>query len=361
MPRQQQHIGFCTSRDGTRIAFARIGNGPPLVRAAHFLTHLEYDLESPVWQPWLAELARGHTLVRYDSRGCGLSDRSCSDLSLEAALADLEAVVDAVGLDRFSLLGCSQGSAASIAYAARHPDRVDRLVLYGGYARGTMKRDPGQAQIDEARMLIDLIRLGWGQENPAFRQVFTSLFLPEGTPEQMSWFNELERNSASPEMAARIVASFGQIDVADLASSLRCPVLVLHSKGDARVPFEEGRLLASLIPGARFVPLQSRNHILLEREEAFASCFAHIREFLREGATSAAQPFHDLSARERQILELLAYGLDNWQIGARLSLSEKTVRNNVSRLFDKLGVHTRAQAIVKAREAGFARTPLTDK
>lgn len=351
----RQQIGFCTSRDGTRIAFAKMGSGPPLVRAAHFLTHLEHDLASPVWQPWLAHLARDHLLVRYDGRGCGLSDRDPEDLSLDAALADLEAVVDAAGLDCFPLLGCSQGGATAIAYAVRHPDRVQRLVLYGSYARGQLRRNPSPSQMEEAKMLVDLIRLGWGRENPAFRQVFTSLFLPEGTPEQMSWFNELERLSTSPEMAARIVASFGQIDVSDLARQVRCPTLVLHSQGDARVPFEEGRLLASLVPGARFVPLKSSNHVLLEHEQAFAACFSHIHDFLLEGQLGQAGPvFSDLTPREREILELVAHGLDNWQIGARLSLSEKTVRNNVSRIFDKLGVHTRAQAIVQARDAGFA-------
>lgn len=355
---QRQHIGFCASRDGVRIAYAKLGKGPPLVRAAHFLTHLDHDLGSPVWRPWLDELSRNNTLVRYDGRGCGLSDRTCADLSLEAAVADLEAVVDAAGIEKFALLGCSQGSAISIAYAAAHPDRVERLILYGGYARGPMKRNPSPEQIEEGKMLVDLIRLGWGRENPAFRQVFTSLFLPEGTPEQVSQFNALERLSASPEMAATIVSSFGQLEVTALAGRIRCPTLVLHTEGDARVPFEEGRLLASLIPGSRFAMLQSRNHILLGQEPAFRTCFTYIHDFLTEGVKSKARGFPELTDREIEILELLAHGLDNWQIAARMSLSEKTVRNNASRIFDKIGVHTRAQAIVKARQAGLAAIPL---
>jgi pimeloyl-ACP methyl ester carboxylesterase/DNA-binding CsgD family transcriptional regulator len=358
MPALRQHISFCQSADGTRIAFAKLGSGPPLVRAAHFLTHLEHDLASPVWRPWLDELSRDHTLVRYDGRGCGLSDRECQDLSLEAALSDLDAVVNATGVEKCSLLGCSQGSAVSIAYAAAHPDRVERLVLYGGYARGLMKRNPSVEQVEEGRMLIDLIRLGWGRENPAFRQVFTSLFLPDGTPEQVLMFNELEHLSTTPEMAARIVSSFGQIDVSALAREIRCPTLVLHSEGDARVPYEEGRLLAGLISGARFATLHSRNHILLAQEPAFRICFDYIHDFLGRASGQESEGFSGLTSREREILELLAHGLDNWQIAARLSLSEKTVRNNTSRIFDKLGVHTRAQTIVKARQAGFAASPL---
>lgn len=207
-------------------------------------------------------------------------------------------------------------------------------------------------------MLIDLIRLGWGRENPAFRQVFTSLFLPDGTPEQVLMFNELEHLSTTPEMAARIVSSFGQIDVSALAREIRCPTLVLHSEGDARVPYEEGRLLAGLISGARFATLHSRNHILLAQEPAFRICFDYIHDFLGRASGQESEGFSGLTSREREILELLAHGLDNWQIAARLSLSEKTVRNNTSRIFDKLGVHTRAQTIVKARQAGFAASPL---
>ena len=350
-----QTIRFCTAPDDLRIAYATTGKGPGLVRAAHFLTHLEVDLGSPVWQPWLEELSRDRLLVRYDGRGCGLSDATDVPLSLDAWVADLEAVVDACGLKRFALFGCSQGCAVSIAYAVRHPERVSCLVFIGGYARGLLRRKPSAEQAREFQLMLDLIEVGWGRDNPAFRQVFTSLFIPEGTPEQTHWFNELERLTTSPRHAARTIAAFGQIDVSELAAKITCPTLVLHARGDARVPFEEGRHVAGLIAGARFVPLESRNHVLLAQEPAFRVAFNEIRAFLNTHDT--LQPpiaaFPGLTPRELQLLELLAHGLDNLQIAAHLGLTEKTVRNKVSGVFDKLDVATRAQAIVRARDAGF--------
>lgn len=354
-----QAIRFSTTRDGVRVAYATLGDGPPLVRAAHFLTNVEFDLKSPVWRPWLMELSRGSRLVRYDGRGCGLSEAGVTPPSLDGWVDDLESVVDAARLDRFALLGCSQGCAVSIAYAVRHPQRVACLVLLGGYARGLMRRDPTPMQLKEAKLLLDLIEVGWGRDNPAFRQVFTSLFIPEGSPEQMHWFNELERRSCSPEHAARSIAAFGQLDVSDLATQVRCPTLVLHARLDARVPFDEGKRAAALIPGARFVPLDSRNHVLLEGEPAFRQCFDEIRAFVAEHARpDVHRSFPTLTPRERQLLELLAQGLDNLQIAAHLEVSEKTVRNKVSAVFDKLEVASRAQAIVLARNAGFGASPL---
>lgn len=360
-----QSIRLCTTTDGVRIAYATTGQGPPLVRAAHFLTHLDFDQQSPVWRPWLDELGASHTLLRYDGRGCGLSDRVVDGLSLDAWVADLEAVVDAAGLERFALLGCSQGCAVAVAYAARHPERVSALVILGGYLRGLMHRNPTEQQRREGRLLLDLIEVGWGQDNEAFRQVFTSLFIPGGTPEQTRWFNELERLSCSPEHAARTLAAFGQIDASTLAEQVRCPTLVLHARGDLRVPLEEGRHVAGLIAGAQFVPLDSRNHVLLQQEPAFAQCFGAVRQFLQAHAPGGPprQAFAQLTPREHELLELLARGLDNLQIAAHLGLTEKTVRNKVSAVFDKLEVASRAQAIVRAREAGYgtgapaARTP----
>jgi pimeloyl-ACP methyl ester carboxylesterase/DNA-binding CsgD family transcriptional regulator len=351
----RQQIRFCTARDGVTLAFATMGKGPPIVRAAHFLTHIEHDLASPVWRPWLRELSSDNTLVRYDGRGCGLSDREVGDLSLDAMVADLETVVASASLERFALFGCSQGAAITIAYAARHPERVTHLVIWGGYARGVMKRDPTPEQIKEAQMLVELVELGWGRENPAFRQTFTSLFIPDGTTEEVNWFNELERLSAPPSMAARIIRSFGPLDVTADAAHVACPTLVLHARGDARVPFEEGWLVASLIPGARFVPIEGRNHALLEHDPAFSRLFSELHDFL--GGTNGTV-FPDLTHREREILELVAHGLDNLQVAARLGLSEKTIRNNITQIFVKLAVDTRARAIVRAREAGLARSPL---
>ena len=259
----RQHVRFCTTRDGARVAVATLGKGPPLVRAAHWLSHLEFDLRSPVWRHWLRELSRDHTLVRYDQRGCGLSDWNPPELSFEAWVSDLEAVVDMLGLRQFPLLGMSQGGAIAIAYAARHPDKVSRLVLVGAYSRGALRREITSQQREEAQVLVNLIRLGWGRDNPAFRQVFTTQFMPGGEPEQQQWFNELARVSTSPENAARILETFHQIDVADLAGRLKVPTLVMHSQDDARTPFEEGRRLAATIPSAKFVPLASSNHAYL--------------------------------------------------------------------------------------------------
>jgi DNA-binding CsgD family transcriptional regulator/pimeloyl-ACP methyl ester carboxylesterase len=262
--------------------------------------------------------------------------------------------VDALGIQSFPLVGISQGASVAIAYAVRHPERVSHLILHGGYARGWLRRELSPPQRKEAEMMIDLAQIGWGKENPAFRQFFTTQFIPDGTPEQHRWFNELERVSTSPQNAVQFFRIFNQIDVTDLAPRVRCPALVLHPDRDARVPFDEGRLVASLIPGARFVPLASRNHILLEHEPAWKRWLDEVRAFLP--ARRTATVFGALTRRERELVELLAQGLDNAQIAAHLSLSEKTVRNHVSSIFAKLEVENRSQAIVRSRDAGFGKT-----
>jgi pimeloyl-ACP methyl ester carboxylesterase len=281
-PGLEQEIRFCTARDGVRIAYAVVGRGPPLVKAANWLSHVEFDWDSPMWRHWWAGLARHHRLIRYDERGCGLSDWDAQDMSLDAWVGDLEAVVDAAALDRFALLGVSQGGAIAIAYAVRHPEKVTHLVLHGAYSRGRKLRD-SREQVDMADLEVNMVRLGWGKENPAFRQVFSTMFFPEASPEQLRWFNELQRLSASPENAARIMEAFRTLDVRDLAPQVTCPTLVLHSRRDVRVPFEEGRLLASLIPGARFVPLDSKNHIPLEHEPAWQEFLRAVWGFLGAG------------------------------------------------------------------------------
>ena len=278
----KQHIRFCTAPDGVRIAYATSGGGPPLVKPANWLTHLEFDWESPVWRHWLRDLSREHTLVRYDERGNGLSDRIAADLSFEAWVRDLETVVDALGLERFPILALSQGCAVAVRYAARHPERVTRLILYGGYHQGKLARATSQQEIDEANMLINTMPLGWGRDNPAFRQFFALQFLPEGTPEQHRWFAELQRVSTRPETAVELRRAAAYIDVAEDAKRVRAPTLVIHATGDAVVPFDQGRGLAALIPGARFVPLESRNHILLEDEPAWQRFMQEVRDFLHE-------------------------------------------------------------------------------
>ena len=276
----QQEIRFCTAPDGVQLAYSMIGQGPPLMKTGNWMTHLEFDLESPIWRHLYRELAKDHTLVRYDARGNGLSDRTVDEISFDAFVSDLEAVVDATGIERFALLGISQGCAISIAYAVRHPERVSHLVLYGGYALGWSKRSRSAAEKEEHAAMLTLMRLGWGKENAAFRQLFTSQFIPGGTKEQADWFNELQRITVSGEVAARIHEANGETNVTALLPQVRVPTLVLHARDEARVPFETGRRMAAGIPGARFVTLQGRNHIFLETEPAFGQFLEHTRAFL---------------------------------------------------------------------------------
>jgi pimeloyl-ACP methyl ester carboxylesterase len=244
------------------------------------MTHLEFDFESPIWRHLYRELSRDHLLIRYDARGNGLSDRDVEDVSLETFVSDLEAVVDASRLERFALLGISQGCAVSIAYAVRHPERVTHLALYGGFAVGSAKRALSAAEQEERAAMRTLMRVGWGQENPAFRQLFTSQFIPGGSKEQEDWFNELQRISASPEDAVRNLIAASEIDVSALLSQVTVPTLVMHARDDARVPFELGRRLAAGIPTARLVSLPSRNHLILEDEPAFPRLLQELRMFL---------------------------------------------------------------------------------
>ena len=276
----RQEVHFCTASDGVRIAYAAIGQGPPLVKTANWLNHLEYDWESPAWSPLLHAIAAEHQLIRYDARGNGLSDWDAKDLSFDAFVRDLETVVEAVGLKQFSLFGMSQGCAMSIAYAVRHPERVSHLVLYGSFARGRQKRgQPEEAANSEA--IVQLMRQGWGQENPAFRQLFTSLFIPGATEEQMKWFNDLQRITTSPENAVRLRQVVDQIDVTDLLPHVKAQTLVLHCRGDAVQPFDEGRRVAAGIPGARFIALEGRNHVPLQGEPAWTRLIEELRDFLR--------------------------------------------------------------------------------
>lgn len=279
----QQHVTFCRAGDGTRIAMASVGAGDALVKTATWLTHLEFDWESPVWAPLLQGLSERHRLVRYDSRGNGLSDRELGEgLSFEDLVADLEAVVDAAGLRTFSLFGMSQGGAVAIAYAARHPERVRALVLLGAYAQGRNRRGaPDEAE--NAAALLTLMRAGWGDERSAFMQAFSSIYLPNGTPEQVRWFCELQRNTTSPENAIRIRNACDEIDVSELLPLVRVPTLVLHGRRDTVVPYEQGRLVATSIPGARFVSLDSENHIILKGEPAWDRLMEELQGFLGGG------------------------------------------------------------------------------
>ncbi|SRR5581483_3266361 len=279
----EHRVLFTTSFDGTRIAFAIAGEGPPLVKVGNYMGHVEYDWDSPVWAHWLEELTRSHTLIYYDERGSGLSDWNAEDVSFESWVRDLEAVVNAARLQRFPLFAMSQAGAVAVAYTARHPDKVSRLIVHGAYARGWLKRDLTEEQIEEEKLMISLMRVGWGRENPAFRQVFAMQLFPDASPEHIHALEEQMRLSVSPKNAVRLESEMHRIDVRDLASQITVPALVLHSREDQAVPFEEGRLLASLIPGAQFVALESKNHLLTKEEAAWPKFVAAMRSFLSEG------------------------------------------------------------------------------
>ena len=353
MSQPAQQIGFCTSRDGTRIAYATCGAGPPLVWAAGWLHHLELDWDSPVRRHWLSLLTRRHTLIRYDMRGCGLSDREGVEFSFEKFVEDLETVIDATGLDRFVLFGIGVGATTCISYAVRHPERVSCLVLYAGFVRNKLAGSPTPHDVEETQARLKVMELGWPNDTPAYGQFYTSLHMPDASAEQIQSLADLLRRTTSPANAVALLQAIYRIDVGEIVPKVRCPSLVLHSRGNSVVRFEQGRSVAGLIPGARFVPLESRNHILLETEPAWRQFVEAIDEFLPAPAGTGDPLLEALTTREREVLELVAQGLDNGSIGTRLHISERTARNHVSAILAKIGINTRARAIVRAREAGF--------
>ena len=321
-----------------------------MVKAGNWLTHLEFDWESPLWRHWMQGLGERHTLIRYDERGCGLSDRDPKSLSVDTWVADLEAVVDAAGVERFTLIGVSAAAATAVAYAVRHPERVERLIAYGGFTRGRAHR--GEEQRRRMEMLVSVIRNGWTSPDPAFRRMFTMMFLPEGTPEQMAWYDELQRRSITPEDAVRLYQARGTLDIRDIVPEMEAPALVLHGTGDRVVQFEEGRLLASLLPNAKLVPLDSINHVLLADEPAWSEFLAEVHQFTGTGEPepAALNGLPELSNRELDVLSLVALGLDNDEIASRLYLSVRTVERHMSNIYVKLGVSGKA-----ARAAAAAR------
>jgi DNA-binding SARP family transcriptional activator/pimeloyl-ACP methyl ester carboxylesterase len=280
--RLRQEIRFCRTADGVTLAFASSGSGPPLVKVASWMTHIDHDWRSPVWHHWLVELSRRHRLIRYDERGCGLSDWTIPPPTFEDWVTDLETVVDAAGLDVFPLLGISQGVAVAVTYAARHPERISKLVLYGGFLQGRLVRATTEEARREHFLEVELARLGWGRDDPAFRQVFTAQFMPQGSRELWAAFNDLQRSTTSPENAGRVLEVVGSIDAVAAAALVRVPTLVLHARNDGRPPFAQGRLAASTIPGSRFVALDSCNHVLLADEPAWPVFVREVETFLAE-------------------------------------------------------------------------------
>jgi pimeloyl-ACP methyl ester carboxylesterase/DNA-binding CsgD family transcriptional regulator len=348
-------IRFCRSHDGTRIAYEICGAGPPLVWAQHWVHHLKFDWDSPIWRPWLDALARRHTLIRFDWRGCGLSDREGIDFSFEKFVDDLDAVIDAAECEHFALFGMAgAGSGIAIACAVRDPNRVGHLVLCGSHPHGRLACHPTPAAVEESNARLKVFELGWPNDVPAYGQFFTTMHMPDADAAQFRSYNDLLRQATSPANAAAMLRTFWTVDLTEIVSRVRCPTLVLHSRQDFVIAFDLGRSVASLVPNARFVPLESRNHVLLNTEPAWKQMIDAVEEFLPADPKAGQKSFvEDLTARERDVLEIIAQGLDNGAIAARLRISEKTVRNHVSIIFSKLGVNSRAHAVVVARDAGF--------
>jgi pimeloyl-ACP methyl ester carboxylesterase/DNA-binding SARP family transcriptional activator len=276
-----QRVHFCTTTDDVRLAYASSGSGPPLVKASTWLTHLDYDWDSPVWRHWWQELSSRHTLIRYDERGCGLSDWDidAASYTLDAWVRDLETVVDALGLERFPLLGISQGGPIAITYAARHPERVSHVIVYGTCARATWTRASDERR-RELAALGELIKLSWGSDQPGFRQVYDAKFLPDGPLEQWRAFDELQRRSTSPRNAHLLWKAFGGLDCSEAARQLDVPTLIAHAADDQVWSFEEAEELHAMVPGSELVKLASNNHILQAHEPAFAELIDVIEEFL---------------------------------------------------------------------------------
>ena len=351
-------IRFCTSPDGVRLALMQYGDGPLLIKAATWLTHIERDMESPHTRQWIEALSRTHTFVTYDTRGCGLSDRRATDISLDAWLQDLETVVETLGVDKFSLLGISCGGAVAVAYAAKHPERVEKLIVFGGYATSYFSTgNPDPKIAEEAETLLKVAELGWGTGGQAFRQVFVSKFMPEASQDQRQAFDEYQRLTATPEMAARCLRAMFNINVKVAAQQVSCPTLVFHARGDQLINYEQGRKLAARIPGACFVPIESTNHVPFAGEACWTMLASEMKNFLGvDGdvvSDAASSTKLKLTARQTEVLRLVSQGKTDKQIARLLSLSPRTVEMHVAGALKLLECATRAEAVHVAATHGL--------
>jgi pimeloyl-ACP methyl ester carboxylesterase/DNA-binding CsgD family transcriptional regulator len=347
----QQDIRFCTTSDGVQLAMGLYGSGPPLVKAATWLTHIERDPTSSLNGPWIRELASNHHYITYDARGCGLSMREPAEVSLDAWVRDLEAVVDSLGLETFPLMGSSQGAAVAIAYAARHPERVSRLVLTGAFATSYFStNNPDPRIVKEANALMEITELGWGAGSPAFRQVFVTKFMPFASQERQRDFDDYQRLTTSPAMAVKIMRAMFSVDVREACKQVTCPTLFFHSRRDQMVQFERGRKVAGLVPGARFMPLDCDNHLPFSDDPSWPVFFATMREFLGEEASA---PAARLTTRQADVLRRVAGGLTDKQIARELELSPRTIEMHVGAALKALGCTTRAEAVYEASRKGL--------
>jgi pimeloyl-ACP methyl ester carboxylesterase/DNA-binding CsgD family transcriptional regulator len=352
-----QRIAFARSKDKTTIAYALSGEGPPLVRAGTWLTHVHHDWESPIIGHWMRFMSERHTLVRYDPRGCGLSQTEVGTFTFDDWVADLEAVVDRLELQSFPLFGMSQGAAVAAEYAIRHPQRVTHLTLYAPLVTGWRGRTSSASQ--QWQSMEQLVLAGWGEENMAFPSMFAHLFLPQSPPAARQWYAELQRKMATKEVASRFMSVLAELSMFKRLKQVRVPTLVIQIARDQVVDPRTAAGIAGEIPGSQFVSIDSSNHILLEHEpgwQEFKNVFArHVPGANAPARRDAAarERIGQLSNREQKILQEIAKGLNNRAIAEGLFISEKTVRNHITSIFDKLGVSSRPQAIVMAKEAGL--------
>lgn len=349
-----QQIRFCRAPDGVRIAYAVHGSGPPLVISTCWLSHLQHDWESPVWRHFLAFLGEIATVVRFDERGFGLSEREVDDFTLEARIGDLEAVADAAGFDRFTLMAMAQGGPVAISYAHRHPERVDRIAFYGSSA--SVLPDPTPDELERSRVFDDMVRVGWARPESTFRRVFTTLMIPRGGEREMRWLDELQRNAVAPETLVKARAGRRSADVRHLLPEIGVPALILHSRHDQMAEFDKSVEMAAGLPDSRFVPLESENHIVLEGEPAWEVFRRELRAFHPTAGVARQHPsvqgdaVDALSAREVEVLALAAAGHDNDAIATELFLSVRTVERHLQNVYAKLGVCGRS-----ARAAAVGR------
>ncbi len=353
MSNLRPRVRFCTTTgDEVRIAYAQRGQGPVIVKVGNTLSHLDFEKDTPVHRQYAIDLVRDYTFVNYDPRGCGLSDRIVADVSFAAWLRDLEAVVDAAKLSRFALLALGGGAATALAYAARHPERVSHLVLHGGYAVGPLRRFADLPLREVYESIITLVEHGWDAVGPAIRQMVTMQFFPDATPEQYRAFTEFARAASCANYLAERYRVLYNLDVTQFAEKVQCPALVSHSINDPWVPLDDGRFLASLIPDAQFVPIRSRNHLLLDSEPGWQQWLEEVRAFLPRNPDTGILN-GSLTRRERELVDLIARGLSNSEIATVLAVSPKTVKNHITTIFAKTDIDSRARLIVRARDAGF--------